>query len=85
MRKRFLMVVALMVALSVPLRLSALAADASEELPVEASEDVPVDVSEVHSVEDLPAELFSVDSLTVSDVSWLNYYATVNDNALHCR
>lgn len=35
MRKRFCMVVALIVALSVPLRLSALAAEASEELPSE--------------------------------------------------
>ncbi len=35
MRKRFCMVAALIVALSVPLRLSALAAEASEELPSE--------------------------------------------------
>lgn len=35
MRKRFLMVVALIVALSVPLRLSALAAEASDSLPAE--------------------------------------------------
>lgn len=78
MRKRFLMVVALMVALTFPLRVSALAAGASEELPVDASMELPVEASEVQPVEAIPDELSSCECYFTDDISFLSQTYSVS-------